>query len=257
MAGIVVSMRGIACVLMLPTLACWAPTHQGMSHFDASVWGNAFATQLERPDQLAIEASMLAATIVLAGEDYRLQKESTEERPITEGSTTSGDAVAVGLGVLAAGSSTAKWIGGDQGRDAEVLLESFILTDGITEILKHTVRRPRPANESSDSFPSGHASFAFSMATFLQRSWTDDHGGWVGYLAYVPALYVGIDRIEANKHWPTDVAFGAFLGVLLTNVVYDAHYGEPGRPGLFGVRGLALEPAVGTESADVSLVLRF
>jgi len=242
---------------MLPSLGCWAPTHEGMSHFDAAVWGNAFATQLERPDQLAIEAAALAATIVLAGEDYRLQKESTEEQPITEGSTTNGDAVAVGLGVLAAGSSAAKWIGGDQGRDAEVLLESIILTDGITEILKHTVRRPRPANDSNDSFPSGHTSFAFSMATFLQRSWTDDHGGWVGYLAYAPALYVGIDRIESNKHWPTDVAFGAFLGVLLTNVVYDAHYGEAGRPGLFGVRGLGLEPAVGTESAEVALVLRF
>ena len=228
-----------------------------MSHFDASVWGNAFATQVERPDQLVIEATLLATTIALAHEDNRLQEESTEKQPITEGSTTNGDAVAVGLGVLAAGSGAAKWIGGDQGRDAEVLLESFILTDGITEILKHTVRRPRPANESSDSFPSGHTSFAFSMATFLQRSWTDDHGGWGGYLAYAPALYVGIDRIEANKHWPTDVAFGAFLGVLLTNVVYDAHYGEAGRPGLFGVRGLGLEPAVGTESAEVALVLRF
>jgi membrane-associated phospholipid phosphatase len=250
-------MRRIACVLLLPTLGCWAPTHPGMSHFDAGVWGNAFATQLQRPDQLAIEAGLLVTTIALKGEDRQLENEATEKTPITKNSTANGDAVAVGLGVLAAGSSTAKWIGGDQGRDAEVLLESFILTDGITEILKHTVGRQRPADSSKDSFPSGHTSFAFSMATFLQRSWTDDHGGWAGYLAYAPALYVGIDRIESNKHWPTDVAFGAFLGVLLTNVVYDAHYGEAGRPGLFGVRGLSLEPAVGTENAEVSLVLRF
>ena len=162
--------------------------------------------------------------------------------------------------MLAVGSSAAKWIGGDQGRDAEVLLESFVLTDGVTEILKHTVRRQRPGTQAHDSFPSGHTSFAFSMATFLQRTWTDDHSGWVGgmgYLAYAPALYVGIDRSEANKHWPTDVAFGAFLCVLLTNVVYDAHYGEPGRPGLFGVRGLALEPSVGADSTELALTLRF
>jgi hypothetical protein len=98
------------------------------------------------------------------------------------------------------------------------------------------------------------------MATFLQRSITDDNPGWVGnlgYLAYAPSLYVGINRGEANKHWPTDIAFGAFLGVLLTNVVYDAHHGSPGKPGLFGVRGLALEPEVRADGAELTLLLRF
>jgi hypothetical protein len=231
-----------------------------MSHFDPAVWGNAFATQLARPDQLAIEATLLVATAGLAVKDHRLQQESSEDAPITEGSTKNGDGVAVGLGVLAAGSSAAKWIGGDHGRDAEVLFESFVLTDGVTEILKHTVRRQRPGSDNRDSFPSGHTSFAFSMATFLQRTWTDDHpdwGGGLGYLAYAPALYVGIDRSEANKHWPTDVAFGAFLGVLLTNVVYDAHYGDAQRPGLFGVRGLALEPSLNAEGGELEFVLYF
>src|SRR5262249_50081986 len=156
----------------------------GMSHFDASVWGSAFVAQVQHTDQLAIETTLLATTIALAGEDYRLQKELTEEQRVTEGSTANGDGVAVGLCVLATGSSVAKWIGGDRGRDAEVLVESFILTDGITEILKHSIRRPRPVNDSNDSFPSGHTSFAFSMATFLQRTWTDDHPDWVGDLGY-------------------------------------------------------------------------
>lgn len=231
-----------------------------MSHVDPALWGQAFATQLHRTDQLAIEGTLLATTLGLVARDRQIQREEREDQPITEGSTKNGDGVAVGLGVLAGLSSAASWIGGDRGRDAEVLLESFVLTDGVTEFLKHTVRRQRPGTENKDSFPSGHTSFAFSMATFLQRTWSADHDGFVGalgYLAYAPALYVGIDRIEADKHWPTDVAFGAFLGVLMTNVVFDAHYGDPDKPGLFGVRGLALEPHASDEGAELALVLRF
>ena len=246
----------------LPLLAaCQAPQSQtGMSHFDPGSWGHAFAVQLQRPDQLAIETTLLATTIGLTHRDHTIQQELNEDRIITEGSTKNGDGVAVGLGVLAGISSAAKWIGGDRGRDAEVLLESFVLTDGVTEILKHTARRQRPGSDNKDSFPSGHTSFAFAMATYLQRSWTADHEGFtgaLGYLAYAPALYVGIDRIEADKHWPTDVAFGAFLGVLLTNVVFDVHYGDAKRPGLFGVRGLALEPHAREDGAELALVLRF
>lgn len=246
---------------VLPAAACWAPrADTAPSHFAAATWGNAFAVQLQRPEQLALEATALATALVLPEYDRRLNQESTENTPITEGSTANGDGVAIGLGVLATGWSAGRWIGGDRGRDAEVLLESFVIVDGITEAIKHTARRRRPADDARDSFPSGHTSFAFTMATFLQRSWCADHEGFadaLGYLAYAPALYVGIDRSEANRHWPTDIAAGAFLGILFTNVVFDAHYGEPGRPGLFGVRGLALEPGVRDDGAEVALTLRF
>lgn len=216
--------------------------------------------QLDRPDQLAIAATTLAATAVLPEYDRRINRDSAEDQTFTEGSTANGDAVAVALGVAATGLGAAHWIEGDGGRDAEVLLQSFVLVDGVTEALKHTVRRRRPADDGRDSFPSGHTSFAFTMATFLQRSIAADNDGLVdalSYLCYAPALYVGIDRSEANRHWPTDIAFGAFLGVFLTNVVWDAHYGEPDRPGLFGVRGLRLEPELQPDGAGIALAWTF
>jgi len=141
-----------------------------------------------------------------------------------------------------------------------VLGESVLLTEGFTELLKHTVNRERPAHDSHSSFPSGHTSFAFSTATFLQRriaDLDDGLGGDLSYLLYLPATYVGINRVEANRHWPSDVAFGAFLGVFLTNVVYDAHYGGAGNKGLFGVRGLGLETSPLPDGGQVTFVLRF
>lgn len=246
---------------LLLASACWAPRPVGAPDpLDPTTWGNACAVQLRHTDQLALEAATLAATAVLPDFDRRINRESVEDQPLTEGSTANGDGVAIGLGVLATGLGAASWIGGDGGRDAEVLVQSFVLVDGVTEILKHTVRRRRPADDARDSFPSGHTSFAFTMATFLQRTITADNDGIVaglGYLAYVPALYVGIDRSEANRHWPTDIAFGAFLGITLTNVVFDAHYGEAGRPGLFGVRGLGVEPELHADGAGLAMLLRF
>ncbi|MFO1030777.1 MAG: phosphatase PAP2 family protein [Planctomycetota bacterium] len=254
-------MRRLATILLLVASACWAPRPANSpGYFDAKTWGNAFAVQLERPDQLALASTALAATLVLPEYDRRLNRESADDQPLTEGSTANGDGVAIGLGVLATGLGGANWIGGDGGRDAQVLLQSFVLVDGVTEALKHTTRRRRPDDSAQDSFPSGHTSFAFCMATFVQRSIARDHDGAaevLSYLAYVPALYVGIDRSEASRHWPTDIAFGAFLGITLTNVVFDASYGEPGRPGLFGVNGLSVEPEIGSGSSGLSLVLRF
>lgn len=256
-------MRTLLPALFLFATAC--STSDGRtwfgSHFDAAVWGRALTAQTQKTDQLLLAAVPLAATVALVPFDHKLQKESNEDQTITEGSTANGDGTAAGLAVMAGGLATGEWIAGDDGHAMETLIESFVVADGVTEVLKVAVGRQRPARDSNSSFPSGHTSFAFTMATFLQRRLRDlDDGvlGWLGYLLYLPAAYVGIDRSEANRHYPTDVAFGAFLGIFLTNTVYDAHYGAAGQPGLFGVRGLRVEPDGGPDGgAGAALVWRF
>lgn len=242
---------------------CTTDGEQGWlgAHFAPHVWGSALVAQTQKTDQLVLELTPLLATAVLATQDHRLQEEATEDQPITQGKTDRGDATAAGLGALATGLGVADWIGGDDGHAMEVLVESFLLTDGVTELLKSGVGRQRPSKDSHSSFPSGHSSFAFTMATFVQRRLADlDDGllGDLGYLAYAPAAYVAVNRVEANRHWPSDVAFGAFLGIFVTNVVYDAHYGAPGQPGIFGVRGLRLETELSPAGdTGLALVLRF
>lgn len=127
---------------------------------------------------------------------------------------------------------------GDEKRSLEVGSESLIATEAATEILKAVTHRPRPEGDSHASFPSGHASFSFSAATFLARridAINDGPGRKLGYLLYAPATFVAIDRVEAGRHWPSDVVFGAFLGMFFTNEVYNAHYGDTKveRPSIF------------------------
>jgi membrane-associated phospholipid phosphatase len=60
------------------------------------------------------------------------------------------------------------------------------------------------------SFPSGHTSSAFATAAVLER-----HYGWkVGVPAYAAATYVGGSRLSENKHYLSDVIFGAAIGVV-------------------------------------------
>lgn len=229
-------------------------------HFEGRFWTGALASQAERPQQLALEAGLLGATVALLPFDHRLQQEAGEDRRVTRANTANGDAADAGLAVLATGLGVADWANGDRGQALEVLVESFVASEGATEILKRAVSRKRPTGTGHSSFPSGHTSFAFNMATFVQRRVADSTDGWVGnlgYLAYLPATYVGINRVEADRHWPTDATFAAFLGVFVTNVVYDAHYGSEAHEGLFGVRGLALEPTASADGPGLALALRF
>jgi membrane-associated phospholipid phosphatase len=89
---------------------------------------------------------------------------------------------------------------------------SFFSAAGLTYVLKHAVRKPRPEHNGSYSFPSGHTSASFQGAAFIQRRY-----GWKwGTAAYVAAAYVGWSRIEgeSDKHDFTDVAAGAAIGIL-------------------------------------------
>ncbi len=255
-------MRWLLRCLLLAPVACSTTGARGWldAHLDGAAWGHALAVQTQRPEQLGLELALLEATAALATQDHRLQEEATENQTITEGSTNNGDGTAVGLTALAFGMSAGDWIGGDHGESVEVLLESFAVTEGLTGLLKGAVGRQRPNQSGHSSFPSGHTSYSFAMATFLQRRVADAFGpdyAPLGYLAYLPAAYVGINRVESNHHWPSDVAFGAFLGLFVTNIVYDAHYGDAGQPGIFSGRGLRLEPEVGPDGGGLSMVLRF
>jgi membrane-associated phospholipid phosphatase len=57
----------------------------------------------------------------------------------------------------------------------------------------------------TQSFPSGHSASEFSTAAVLSR-----HCGWkVGVPATVVAAYVATARVKDNRHYLSDVIFGA------------------------------------------------
>jgi hypothetical protein len=197
-------------------------------HFSAPIWSSAFQEQIDHPEQSVPALDMLLATPVFLATDDAIS-DNAVHHDIAEG-TTGGDwtAIALGAGVLATG--ILDLAEGDDARTLEIGAEALGSTAVVTQVLKTTVHRRRPEGNSYQSFPSGHASFAFASATFLAR-YVDDaaegRGDKIGYLAYLPAAYVGLSRIDGQRHFASDVTFGAFLGIFLTNWIYNAHRAPP------------------------------
>lgn len=95
------------------------------------------------------------------------------------------------------------------------LVRAQIVAQGLTQAGKHAVRRTRPDGSSNTSFPSGHSSGSFATATVIQR-----HFGWrLGGPAYGLASYVAASRLNENKHYLSDVVFGAAVGILVGRTV--------------------------------------
>jgi len=113
-----------------------------------------------------------------------------------------------------------------------VELSALGVTGGITELLKDAARRERPDGTDDKSFPSGHASAAFSAATLADRNLRyidglEDVRPVLGIANTVLAAGTGWARVEAGKHYPSDVLFGAALGHFLTAFIHDAFMNLP------------------------------
>ena len=84
-----------------------------------------------------------------------------------------------------------------------------MITNGvITELMKRSFGRVRPNGGCCKSFPSGHTSHSFTVATIANEL----YGKEVGIAAYCLAALVATSRIHDNKHYLSDVIFGAGLG---------------------------------------------
>jgi hypothetical protein len=95
------------------------------------------------------------------------------------------------------------------------LLRAQILTEALVEPLKFATRRERPDRSNHLSFPSGHAAITFAGATVLER-----HLGWRrSLLGYAIASYVASSRLHDNRHFLSDVVFGAAVGTLAGRTV--------------------------------------
>jgi membrane-associated phospholipid phosphatase len=98
-------------------------------------------------------------------------------------------------------------IGGD-------LLRAQLLSQAVTTGLKMSIRRTRP-DGARFSFPSGHSSVTFASATVLHSHL----GPKVGVPAYAVATYVAASRIQERRHYLSDVAFGAAVGIMAGRTV--------------------------------------
>lgn len=122
-----------------------------------------------------------------------------------------------------------------------MLLEGFLINDGLTNVLKATTNRFRPFtyneavplenkldNGARYSFISGHTSNTAFVGFFTAKIFSDLYpdSKWKPYIwttaATLPAV-VGYFRYEAGKHFPTDILAGYLVGSAIGYLVPRIH----------------------------------
>ncbi|MEK6154086.1 phosphatase PAP2 family protein [Flavobacteriaceae bacterium 3-367] len=106
---------------------------------------------------------------------------------------------------------------------------SILLTDLLTKGLKKNIHKMRPNGFNAESLPSGHTSIAFSTASVLYEEFKDT-SPLLAYSGYGFATTTGALRMAKNKHWLSDVLFGAGIGVMVSKLVYHFDYLFPWNP---------------------------
>ena len=117
------------------------------------------------------------------------------------------------------------------GRDA---LEADLWAGGVvTPLLKDAFGRARPninqgtykflfirTDNPHNSFPSGHATSAFALATAI----AGHYDNWiVPTIVYTIATGVAASRINDRAHWPSDVIAGALIGRAVAKGIVGRH----------------------------------
>ncbi len=112
--------------------------------------------------------------------------------------------------------------------------QAFVMAAISSQVIKHLFHRHRPSQNTPPnpylwegpykgwdytSFPSGHTTAAFAIASLMQKVYKDKP--WVGFLSYSIATGVGLSRVYDNVHWPSDVLIGAALGYAIGQTVYN------------------------------------
>ena len=115
----------------------------------------------------------------------------------------------------------------DSAEAAVIAIEAMSVAGSTTQLLKSAIRRPRPHSWGASamppfaytSFPSGHATAAFSAAASLTTIYLLRHPHsrvtpWIGASGLAIAATTAYLRVAAGRHFPSDVVAGALVGTV-------------------------------------------
>jgi membrane-associated phospholipid phosphatase len=100
-------------------------------------------------------------------------------------------------------------------------IDAIATSVAASEILKLATHERRPDDpKSHDSFPSGHATAVFALASTLSAFHPRQAPFW-----YLGAAAIGWSRVELRRHRTTDVLAGAALGYWVGKVEARSRHG--------------------------------
>jgi membrane-associated phospholipid phosphatase len=122
-------------------------------------------------------------------------------------------------------------------KTAFILMTSFLLASGITQLLKHTVfseyKRPYFYLKNDDSFrtitdftyhtehsfPSGHATACFVLFTILAFHYQKKY--LLQMVFILGAIFFSYTRVYLSQHFLQDIVAGSIIGVLVSQFIWD------------------------------------
>jgi membrane-associated phospholipid phosphatase len=111
----------------------------------------------------------------------------------------------------------------------------------LTDLVKSSLRRNRPfvynsqaplidrmESDARKSFFSGHSSMTACNTFFAAKIWSDMHPNsklkpWVWTAAAAVPAYAALQRVQAGKHYPSDVIVGLAVGAAMGYLIPQIH----------------------------------
>jgi membrane-associated phospholipid phosphatase len=147
-------------------------------------------------------------------------------------------------------------------RTALLGLESVVISGLFTGTIKYLTHKHRPSPSVTEetpwhgpgfsnahlSFPSGHSTVSFAMATIIASEYGDYP--MVTPLVYCAASLTALSRVNHNAHWMPDIILGSAIGHFTARVIASRHDGSR-------ASNLSIQPTVRTGGVGLTLSYNF
>ena len=192
-------------------------------------WGAFFAAPFSSSKNLIISSAVMGGTILSSTIDKDVRKHFSVPGTEKYTGTFLDGPIAYGYVQYPSILGGAMYTIGLLARESELrktgrmLIQSLVYSGTVTMALRYATGRHRPFSSSGNqyefswfnsagdtqSFPSGHTVVAFATSTILAEqidTW------WARGILYSFAALTGYARLHYDKHWFSDIVFGAALG---------------------------------------------
>lgn len=187
---------------------------------------------------LKLAAASSVAVMFFANDDEIMDFTQKHKNDITESLAYAGEAFGSewGAGIAGAGLIIGIVMKNQEVKHVSIMAAKAMLVSGLaTRALKIGIDRTRPKNAETayeygmgnHSFPSGHTTQAFALATVIAEAYKD-RGAAIPILAYSAAAIAGWSRVHDKAHWASDVVVGGLIGHLVAKNMMNSKLTDKG-----------------------------